>query len=140
MRPALLTVAALLLIAAASLALVRFVSPHANLRIADGPPGGPGHRLIDAFASTLTQKYPRLVIERVATPDLAASAKAIETKEANLAIIRSDAAVPANGATIAILRRDVVAVVTPAKTQIEKIPDLSGKAIGLVGGPLEAVN
>ncbi|WP_244406139.1 TAXI family TRAP transporter solute-binding subunit [Methylocella silvestris] len=140
LRPALLTVAAILLIAAASLAIVRFVSPHATLRIAEGLPGSPAHRLIDSFAATLSQQHPRLVVKPVATPDLTASAQAIETHKADLAIIRSDAAVPANGATIAILRRDVVAIVTPAKSPIEKIPDLAGKTIGLVEGPLQAYN
>ncbi|WP_432431210.1 TAXI family TRAP transporter solute-binding subunit, partial [Methylocella silvestris] len=136
----LLTVAAILLIAAAGLAVVRLVSPHATLRIAEGPPGSPAHRLIISFAAALSQQHPRLVVKPVETSDLTASAQAIETHKADLAIIRSDAAVPANGATIAILRRDVVAVVTSAKSPIEKISDLADKTIGLVEGPLQAYN
>jgi hypothetical protein len=44
----------------------------------------------------------------------------------HLGIVRSDAVIPTNGTTIAILRRDVVAFVVPAKSAIGKIPSIAG--------------
>ncbi|HEY8650070.1 MAG TPA: type ISP restriction/modification enzyme, partial [Chthoniobacterales bacterium] len=55
-------------------------------------------------------------------------------------IVRSDAVIPTNGVTIAILRRDVVAFVVPAKSPIDKISSLAGKTIGIPQGPLQTYN
>jgi len=71
---------------------------------------------------------------------LAASAKAIEDHVTDLGIVRSDAVIPTNGETIAILRRDVVAFVVPAKSPIDKIPSIAGKTIGIPQGPLQTYN
>ena len=54
--------------------------------------------------------------------------------------MRSDAVIPTNGETIAILRRDVVAFIVPAKSQIDKISALAGKTIGISQGPLQTYN
>jgi TRAP-type uncharacterized transport system substrate-binding protein len=135
-----LAIAGLLLAAAAGLAAHYFFTPHATLRVTAGVPGGAAHRLFAAFAATVAVQHPRVRLQPVEVADLSASAKAIEDHAADLAIIRSDAAVPSNGATIAILRRDVVAVVTPAKTSIEKIPNLVGKTIGIPEGILQSYN
>ena len=140
MRLGILAIAGLLLVAAAGLAAYYFFTPRATLRVTTGVIGGAAHRLVAAFASTVAVQHPRVRIRPVEVADLAASAKAIEDHAADLAIIRSDAAVPSNGATIAILRRDVVAVVTPAKTSIEKIPNLVGKTIGIPEGILQSYN
>ncbi|VTZ52672.1 TRAP-type uncharacterized transport system periplasmic component-like protein [Methylocella tundrae] len=140
MRPALLVTAGLLIVVAAALAAYYFVAPHAILRVTTGNPGSPAHRFMAAFAATTTAQHPRVRLQLVEVPDLAASAKAIEDHRTDLAIIRSDAGVPSNGATIAILRRDVFAVVTPAKSSIEKIPDLAGKTIGIPEGLLQSYN
>ncbi len=135
-----LAIAGLLLVAAAGLAAYYFFMPHATLRVTTGVIGGAAHRLVTAFAATVAVQHPRVHIQPVEVADLAASAKAIEDHAADLAIIRSDAAVPSNGETIAILRRDVVAVVTPAKSPVEKIPNLVGKTIGIPEGILQSYN
>ena len=71
---------------------------------------------------------------------MAASAKAIEDHATDLGIVRSDAVIPTNGETIAILRRDVVAFVVPAKSPIDKVSVLAGKTIGIPQGPLQTYN
>jgi TRAP-type uncharacterized transport system substrate-binding protein len=140
LRPALLLTAGLLIIATALIAAVYFWSPHANLRVTVGPPGSPAYRFVTAFAAVTEANHPRVRIKLVPVADLAASAKAIEDHTADLAIVRSDAVMPSNGATIAILRRDVVAFVVPAKTPIDKISGLAGKSIGIPQGPLQTYN
>jgi TRAP-type uncharacterized transport system substrate-binding protein len=140
LRPALLLTAGLLIAAAAVVAAVYFWSPQANLRVTTGPPGSTAYRFITAFASVTEANHPRIHIKLVQVADLAASAKAIEDHATDLGIVRSDAVIPTNGETIAILRRDVVAFVVPAKSPIDKIPSIAGKTIGIPQGPLQTYN
>src|ERR1700731_1748688 len=140
MRPGLLLTAGLLIIVAALAAAVYFWSPRANLRVTTGPPGSTAYRFITAFASVTEANHPRIHIKLVQVADLAASAKAIEDHATDLGIVRSDAVIPSTGATIAILRRDVVAFVLPAKSPIDKISSLAGKTIGIPQGPLQTYN
>ena len=95
---------------------------------------------MNALAAETAVEYPRLRLESVETADLAASAKAIEDAKADLAVIRTDAAIPVNGETLAILRHDIFAIVTPAKTDIEKIANLAQKTIGIPEGYLQSFN
>jgi len=109
------------------------------------PPRGPRHistayRFITAFASITEATHPRIHIKLVQVADFAASAKAIEDHATDLGIVRSDAVIPTNGETIAILRRDVVAFVVPAKSPIDKIPSIAGKTIDIPQGPLQTYN
>ena len=134
MRPALLVTAGLLTIAAALIAAVYFWSPHVNFRVTTGPPGSAAYRFITAFASVTEATHPRVRIKLVQVNDLAASAKAIEDHTTDLGIVRSDGPIPSNGQTIAVLRRDVVAFIVPAKSP-SKIPSLAGKTIGIPQGP-----
>jgi TRAP-type uncharacterized transport system substrate-binding protein len=129
-----------LIVAAALAAAVYFWSPRANLRVTTGPPGSTAYRFITAFASVIEANHPRIQIKLVQVADLTASAKAIEDHATDLGIVRSDAVIPTNGETIAILRRDVVAFVVAAKSPIDKIPALAGKTIGIPQGPLQTYN
>ncbi|MGH6845456.1 MAG: TAXI family TRAP transporter solute-binding subunit, partial [Methylocella sp.] len=140
MRTAPLLTAGLLAIAAALVAAVYFWSPQANLRVTTGPPGSTAYRFISAFASVIEANHPRVRIKLVQVADLAASAKAIEDRATDLGIVRSDAVIPTNGETIAILRRDVVAFVVPAKSPIDKVSALAGRTIGIPQGPLQTYN
>src|SRR5262249_52868865 len=63
-----------------------------------------------------------------------ATTHALESGEVDLAIIRPDLAMPTNGRTIAILRREPVLLIVPANGKIGEVADLKGKAIGLIKG------
>src|SRR3984893_18393706 len=140
LRPALLLTAGVLIVVAALVAAVYFWSPQANLRVTVGPPGSTAYRFITAFASVIEANHPRVRIKLVQIADLAASAKAVEDHATDLGRVRSDAAIPTNGETIAILRRDVVAFVVPAKSPIDKISAFAGRTIGIPQGPLQTYN
>src|ERR1700736_748014 len=123
LRPALLLTAGLLIVVAALVAAVYFWSPRANLRVTTGPPGSTAYRFITAFASVTEANHPRIHIKLVQVADLTASAKAIEDHATDLGIVRSDAVIPTNGETIAILRRDVVAFApNPRSTKSQASP------------------
>ncbi len=139
-RVALLIIAGLLTLFAIAGGAIYLLKPKATLKITTGHHGGVANRFVSALAAETAVEYPRLRLESVETADLAASAKAIEDAKADLAVIRTDAAIPVNGETLAILRRDIFAIVTPAKTDIEKIPNLAQKTIGIPEGYLQSFN
>lgn len=128
------------ILATAGFALAHLWSPHADLRITTGPQGGAAQRFMAAFVSVSAVQHPRVHLELVPVADLPASAKALEEGRTDLAIVRTDAEPPANGQTIVILRRDVVAFVVPPHTHITFIAGLAGKTVGIPAGPLQSDN
>lgn len=136
----LLAVVGVLLLLAAGFTLAHFWSPHANLRVTTGPQGGALQRFMAAFVSVSAVQHPRVHLDLVQVPDLAGSAKALEEGRTDLAVVRSDAAAPANAQTIVILRRDVVALVLPPHSKISSVAGLAGKTVGIVAGPVQVNN
>jgi TRAP transporter TAXI family solute receptor len=67
--------------------------------------------------------------------DAAAGAAALEAGEADLAVVRSDIAMPPSGQTLVILHRNAVVLMVPAGSPITRITDLRGHKIGIVKGP-----
>lgn len=130
----------ILLVAAAGFALAHAWSPHADLRITTGPPGSTAYRFITAFAAVSEVQHPRVNLQLVQVDGLAGSARALEERRTDLAILRSDAAPPANAQTIVILRRDVVALVLPPHSPVDAIAGLAGRTVGIPAGPLQADN
>lgn len=129
-----------LLVVAAIAAVMHYGSPHATLRITTGPFGTDAQRFMGALITEVGKDHPRVRLQPVQVDSLAASSKAIETGDAELALVRSDVSPPSNGQTIAILRRDVVAFVLPPKSPIDSIGKLSGKTIAIPQGRLQDVN
>ena len=103
-------------------------------RVAVGPEGGEGQRIFAAINPVFAAESSFIHVASVATRDPEATARALEAGEVDMAIIRPDLAVPSNGRTIAMLRREPVLLIAPANGKIEKVADLKGKAIGLVKG------
>jgi TRAP-type uncharacterized transport system substrate-binding protein len=61
----------------------------------------------------------------------AQSAKALEQGRADLAVIRSDIAIPQNGATVVILHNDIAVLAAPAGSTITKVTGLFKKRVGI---------
>ncbi|ACB94548.1 TAXI family TRAP transporter solute-binding subunit [Beijerinckia indica] len=129
-----------LLLVASIVAAVYFLKPHATLYVTTGPAGSAADAFMQAFVKVTTSEHPRIQFTLVPVPDLAASSKAIEDHQVNLAIVRSDVSPPANGMTIAILRRAAVAFVLPPKSPIDTITKLYGKTVGIPQGFIQENN
>jgi TRAP transporter TAXI family solute receptor len=97
--------------------------------------GSDGQKFFAAFVRTVADAHPRVHLKIVPTADREASMKALLAGEADLAVVRSDMLTSSEAQSIAILRRDVVGLVVPPHTPIEKVRDLAGKTLGLVQGP-----
>jgi hypothetical protein len=101
-------IAAGFLLIAVLLGTFYLLAPHVTLRITTGPAGSNAQRVISTFISAL---HPRIRFVTVPVPDLEASSKALEEGKVDIAVVRSDIKPPANGQTLVILRRDVIAIV-----------------------------
>ena len=133
-----------------------------TLKIAVGPRLGDDHKLVQALASYLSRERApvRLTVIRQ-DGGAQQAAEALDAGTVDLAVVRRDVAMPKAGQVVAIHRRNVAVLVVPpsapdaaklataapkkkgraskaAKAQvktkpIEKIEDLSGKTIAIVG-------
>ena len=108
--------------------------------LATGPAGGNVQRFISTFVSVATALHPRIRFVTVPVPDLEASAKALEDGKVDIAAVRSDIRPPANGQTLVILRRDVIAIFLPPDSPVKNLAGLAGKTIGIPAGPLQDEN
>ncbi|GJD49798.1 hypothetical protein OPKNFCMD_2532 [Methylobacterium crusticola] len=108
---------------------------HAQLRVTTGPPGSAIQRLIAGFAAANARLHPRVRLVLVEESGLGANARALEAGEVDLAVIRSDLPPPSNGETIAVLRRDVVALVLPPHSPVSALGHLAGRAVAIPRSP-----
>jgi TRAP transporter TAXI family solute receptor len=126
-----------------------------KLRFAVGPPAGEDARLVQALAQQFLRDHADIRIAPIIAEGPAAASRALDTGQADLAIVRRDIAYPQAGQAVAELRESVVAIIVPAagseatggakpvqqkqKTKaqkpkpIERIEDLEGRRIGVVG-------
>ncbi len=103
-----------------------------TLRVATGPTLEGGPQMLIAVNQVFAEERPHVRLQRIQANTLAASAKALETGAADLAIVRSDIAMPKNGLTIAIIRRDSLVLIVPAHSHVESLQGLSGRRVGLL--------
>jgi TRAP-type uncharacterized transport system substrate-binding protein len=138
------------------------ISQPTLLKIAVGPPGSEDLFAVEAIANQLRRdrgNFRLQTIIKAGGPTEAA--KAIDSGEADLAVVRGDLGMPKDGSAVAILRKNVVVLFVPAEQpgkdknsakskpvkkakaakgekdekagKIDKIADLVGKRIGVIG-------
>ena len=110
---------------------LRFAEGPRTLKVAVAQADGADAKLIAAMARRLEREGSDLRFAIVSVEDPAASAQALESGRADLAVIRTDVAIPSNGATVAILHRDLAALLAPTNSAIKKVTDLSKKRVGV---------
>lgn len=64
--------------------------------------------------------------------DFAAARDALESKGADIALIRPDIGVPINGMTVAVMRERVMLFAAPASSKIQRLQDIAGKRLAVV--------
>lgn len=109
----------------------RLIGP-THLTAAAAPPQGEETRLLDAFSQSLAhgRRGLRLAVTRVER--LADAAQRLESGASDLAIVRPDVSLPANGLTVAILRQEAVIILHPAAQKLETAADLAGKTLAVL--------
>jgi TRAP transporter TAXI family solute receptor len=128
-----LTTVAMVLVGVAIAAFLGYtlLAPR-TLRIAVGPMGNSDLRVSVAFLQALQREKASIRLKLVLTDGSAASAKVFEDGKADLAVVRSDIAMPAQSASVAILRREAVYFVTRPGAGIEKVAELRSRNIGIL--------
>ncbi len=116
------------LIAVVALTL-RFAGGPRVLKVAVGPADGDNAKLIEAIARHLERDGGRIRFVVLPVDDLVQSAKALEQGRADLAVIRSDIAIPQNGASVIILHNDIAVLAAPAGSTIVKVTNLFNKRV-----------
>src|SRR5438270_503499 len=139
----LILAAGLVLFAAAGAGLYLALRP-VTLRIAVGPPGSDDQKLIQALAQTFARDKSSVRLAPISTDGAAESIALLKEGKTDLAVARGDLELPADAESVAILRKNVVALWAPtglaakgAKKQptpkIKAIDDLAGHRIGVIG-------
>lgn len=109
------------------------------LRIATGPLSSEGGKFVGAFRRELAAAHPRISVEMIETPSIAASALALKSGDADLAVVRRDDPNAAESRSIFVLRNLAIAILVPAQSSADKMSDLAGERIGVVtsGGQVD---
>lgn len=102
------------------------------LRVAVGPAGSDDAKLIAAIAQYLGREHESIRLKIVPADSEADSSAKLEAGEADLAVVRTDIALPARAETVAILHRDVVVLFSLPDRGIGKLGDLRGRRVGVV--------
>jgi TRAP-type uncharacterized transport system substrate-binding protein len=141
---------------------IYFESQPTTLKVAVGPPNSEDVHVIQAVGQQLARDRAPIRLRPIIKDGPPQSAAAIDAGEADLAVVRRDVAMPQAGQAVAILRHNLVVFVVPAppaapaarKTKrhrtasekerapkkIEKIDDLAGRRLGVIGRSEANVN
>jgi TRAP-type uncharacterized transport system substrate-binding protein len=98
-----------------------------TLVFAVGEANGPEARFAARLAALLKNNSSRLRLKIVPNADNAKAIAQFDRREANLAILRTDARIPARARTLAILEHDVVLMLSPGGKKIKSVADLKKK-------------
>ena len=103
-----------------------------TLVFAVGEANGPEARFAARLAIVLKNNSSRLRLTIVPSGDNAKALSQFDRKDANLAILRTDARIPPRARSIAILERDLFLLISPGGKKIKTIAELKKKKIAVV--------
>jgi len=103
-----------------------------TLVFAVGEANGAEARFAARLAAVLKNNSSRLRLKIVPYGDNAKALAQFDHRDANLAILRTDAKIPARARTVAILDHDVMLLISPGGKKIKTIADLKKKKIAVL--------
>ena len=89
-------------------------------------------QVLTAAAHEFAQTREQLRLKLVFVDSLAESARAFEDQRVDLAIVRSDVAMPVSGQTVLIMHHDAALLIAPADLNLHDVDDLKGHKIGIL--------
>jgi TRAP-type uncharacterized transport system substrate-binding protein len=122
----------LILVAVAAGLAYQFSREWSTLRAAVPPLGPVGQRMLQDLARESAKESTWLTLRRVAVDGPAAASAAIEKGEADVALVRSDIAMPRNGRSIAVFQTLYTFLMVPPRSTIEDFKGLKDRAIAIV--------
>jgi len=103
-----------------------------TLTFAVGNANGPEARFAARLAAVLKNTSSRMRLKIVSNPDMTKALAQFERREADLAVLRTDARVPPRARALAILEHDVVLLISPGSKKIKSLADLKRKKIAVL--------
>lgn len=91
-------------------------------------------KLMQVMGQVFARNRESIRLKIVPQEGTAASAAQLEKGITELAVVRSDVAMPANAQTIAILHRNAGIFVAPSTSELRSVSQLAGRTIGIVRG------
>jgi TRAP transporter TAXI family solute receptor len=128
----LLTGTALLTALIVTLATLWLTQPE-TLKIAVGPAGGVEYKFAEKLATLLAQNHASVRLSVIPQEGGAQAVGRLARREADLAIVRTDAKLPGHARALAILEHDMVLLIGPPVSTVKTIGDLAGKKIAVLG-------
>ena len=86
-----------------------------------GDANSPDARFAERLATVLKNNLSRLDLKIVSNPDSAKALAQFDRKQANLAVLRTDAKIPPHARSLAILDHDVVLLLSPGGKKIKTV-------------------
>ncbi len=103
-----------------------------TLVFAVGDVNSPDARFAERLATVLKNNLSRLDLKIVSNPDSAKALAQFDRKQANLAVLRTDAKIPPHARSLAILDHDVVLLLSPGGKKIKTVAELRKKKIAVL--------
>ncbi len=103
-----------------------------RLTVAVSQADEPDRALIDSAMRLLKRSRNPVRLQIQLVDDSKAASEAVDAHRADLAVIRTDVAIPGDAQTVVILHRDSAVLVAPASSGLKGIADLPGHAIGIL--------
>jgi TRAP-type uncharacterized transport system substrate-binding protein len=88
--------------------------------------------IMAAAARDFAENRDTIRLKLVAVESLTESSRALQEGRADLAVVRSDVAMPPNGQTVLIMHRDAALLFAPAESNLRVIDDLRGQKVGVL--------
>ena len=89
-----------------------------------------------AILAAAAQKFARdrdsIRLKLVLVDDTAEAAHTFEQGHADLAVVRTDVAMPTNGQSVLIMRKNLVILIAPADSDLHNVGDLKGHRVGVL--------
>jgi TRAP transporter TAXI family solute receptor len=96
------------------------------------------HAILAAAAQKFAHDHESLRLKLLPAGTVAEAAKIFEQGQADLAVVRTDIAMPSNGQSVLIMRKDLVILVAPSGSELHSIGDLKGHRLGVLNNtPLD---
>jgi TRAP-type uncharacterized transport system substrate-binding protein len=125
------TIIGSLAVMAAAAAIIYYFERPSVLRVAV-PRDSDDQSILTAAALGFAENRDGIRLKLIAVESFADSSRILEEGHADLAIVRSDVAMPPSGQTLLIMRRNAAVLFAPADSGLQAIDDLRGHRVGIL--------
>src|SRR5450759_5219191 len=125
------TIIGSLAVMAAAAAIIYYFERPSVLRVAV-PRDSDDQSILTVAALGFAENRDGIRLKLIAVESFADSSRILEEGHADLAIVRSDVAMPPSGQTLLIMRRNAAVLFAPAESGLQAIDDLRGHRVGIL--------